>query len=390
MIRSALRAIVPLAAACALAAAASAGTEDGKLLPPAGDVDGFGHALASDGVSLAVSRLDELAPVVLVFARDGSLEQRLEPPVTDHPFGIVTEGLFGFDLALEDGLLVVAGEENVYTYRRTASGWERGETLPGSASSLALQEGTLAVGRSLFGGVGRVEVYRRGATGAFELEAELLPPVGGITNFGYDVALHRSTLVVGAPTGGPGAVYAYRRAAGAPGWVLTAHLAATDSLNPAAQLGRAVAVSDDWIAVGAPAAGAWAGAVLAFRRSDPSEAEQEWTFAQELRSARPLTSDAASQDTELFGLAVAFRGSELLVGAPARDFRGVQGAGVVLRYGLDPAEAVRPWSLEEELGASDASLDLSLGFSLLVLPSGIAAGAPFHPALPGVYFFDLE
>lgn len=179
-------------------------------------------------------------------------------------------------------------------------------------------------------GPGAVYVFSRGAAG-WQPPTRLTAGDPALTReFGRAVAIDANTLVVGVPSdhssasgvNGPagaepifvsGAAYVFVRHGS--DWVQQAYLKAARPSENAA-FGRSVAVSGDWIAVGAPWEGGprGAGGVYLFARSGGLWSQQ----------ARVVASHPS--DLSEFGGAVALDGTTLAVGAPGEnaDFAGVQ------------------------------------------------------------------
>lgn len=154
----------------------------------------------------------------------------------------------------------------------------------------------------------------------------LAPTPAAYADFGQSVALGANDVVVGAPSddtvaANAGAAYVY--AAGALRWTLRSPPPALGD-----DFGRAVAIGDTLVAVGAPLDEservAHAGAVYLFDLATGA-------------LVRRLTSPNA-QPSGRFGAAVAFRGGDVIVGAPFEDVDDLPDVGVV--YVFDPVGTV--------------------------------------------------
>lgn len=128
-------------------------------------------------------------------------------------------------------------------------------------------------------------------------------------NFGRALVSNGAELYVGQPVNwyGPGMVYAYRADARGT-WSEVARLVASDSARMD-DFGRALALSGNTLAVGAPRKADGAGVVYLFTRAG---ATAPW------REAARLTAPAGGE----FGAALALAGDDLLVGAPGADSTG--------------------------------------------------------------------
>lgn len=170
-----------------------------------------------------------------------------------------------------------------------AAGDRYGAALDGAGT-------TLAVGAPGTGGRGAVHVYAQ-SSGAWALQATLTAPDAQPGDeLGAAVALDGDTLAVGAP--GRGVVYVFTRA----GDVWDAGVAVVPTV--AGRAGAAVDVAGDLLVVGAPDAGA----AEAFVR-----AGGVWT------SIGAAVDGTAVQAGDRAGHAVATDGTWVIVGAPGRD-----------------------------------------------------------------------
>ncbi len=207
---------------------------------------------------------------------------------------------------------------------------------------------------------GAVYVYTRTPTGWREQAKLLASDPWEHDRFGHAVSLDRDTLVVGAHAHHElgrrrGSVYVFARQQGT--FREQARLALPDS----PRFGHAVAVSGDWIAVGAPGelvADQPAGAVHVFRRAGSS-----WQ-----KAARLTAHDAAAHD--LFGISVAIDGDLIVVGAAADDEAGsMTGAAYVFRW------ADSRWQQEAKLLANDAAALNEFGKAVAIAGATVVVGA---------------
>jgi len=198
-------------------------------------------------------------------------------------------------------------------------------------------------------------------------------------HFGAAVAIDADVLVVGAPEGGSsdwglangvpdhlstaGAAYVFERRNGT--WQPTATLTVPESVAAKTAAGKAVAISGDTIAVGAPGAGA----VDVFVRSAGVWQEQAH-----------VTVPAEQCD---FGRSVAIAGDTLVVGAPLERSKatGVNGAqGNTSLYGAGAAFVfVRvggAWVQQAYLKASNTDANDAFGSSVALAGDMAVIGAP--------------
>ncbi len=186
-------------------------------------------------------------------------------------------------------------------------------------------------------------------------------------DLGESVAVSGSTIVVGAPdhrvAGNiqQGAVYVFTEPAS--GWqpaTQTAELTASDGA-PNDHLGESVAISGSTIVAGA----AGQGAVYVF--SEPVSGR--W---QDATQTAKLTASGGAPNDDL-GQSVAISGSTIVAGAPGSD----GGRGAVSLFS-EPASGWQDATQTAELTASDGAVFDSLGWSVAVSGSTIAAAAPNH------------
>ena len=213
--------------------------------------------------------------------------------------------------------------------------------------------------------------------------------------FGHALAASESTIVVGAPRsdvvvvgedakGEPnarhfydsGRVYVFTRSVQSGAWHVTASLE-RETPESSAWFGNAVAVSGDWIAIGAPGSdvpdesGAHptamsVGEVTMFHRN----AEGAWKLHTTLRP--PQSPQFAS-----FGSALAIDGETLVIGAPGytvpsepREESSAIGAAFVYRLSTATVE------LTQSIFAPDAGASTFFGLSLALSKGHLLVGAP--------------
>jgi hypothetical protein len=227
----------------------------------------FGWSVAISGDTVAVGA--PLLSSVYVFKRVGDSWNEYDP--NDYSPLILNTGAptFGWSLAFDGSTLVVgtAMANLVYVYNLDGDNWpEKGTRLPA------------------LGG----------------------PEVGG--RFGWSVAVSGARVVVGAPrdesTAGSAYVFDFDEEAG---WLEPVKLTASDKAEHD-DFGFSVAIHQDTVVVGAHKDSSWVsnpGAVYVFNHDGTNWTQQE----------TPLTaSDSADHDE--FGYSVAIKDSTVLVGAP--------------------------------------------------------------------------
>jgi hypothetical protein len=289
--------------------------------------DRFGEALAVDRATgrLAVTRwrdtLSTQAGAVSVFRRAGGgwRQEALIPFPLQQPMSG-----FGAALALDGDLLAVGAPHDgfssvsptvefpdsgaVYLYQRNGTSWDLKARLlapqPDSGDSfgvsLSLSKNWLVVGAP---GAETVFAYERGldecCSGVPKIINVLDQPAD--EKLGFSVSVLNDTLAVGAPgkDENRGAVYTVdlKKSCCTPVRV------ATEGLVQGDELGKAVAVGEDWLAAGAPGSSSASGAVYLFARSGSS-----WIDPQLL--------EGTAGESHRFGAAVSLRGRCLVVGGP--------------------------------------------------------------------------
>jgi hypothetical protein len=217
---------------------------------------------------------------------------------------------------------------------------------------------------------GGAYVFVRDADGTWAEQAHLKgdPTLAG-DYFGFSVAIHEDTLVVGAPGGTvllrstphAGSVHVFKREAGE--WNFVERLA--PRAEAADFFGQAVALDGEKLVVGAPLDSTtqnFSGRVYVFPRAGDGFGEP--------------TSFKASEPSEsgLFGIAVAVEGGTMVVGAPQFNYvPSWIGAGKAFVFERDNGE----WHQRLELDPL-ASLEngATFGWSVGIAGNTIAVGAP--------------
>jgi hypothetical protein len=261
-----------------------------------------------------------------------------ESPPPDNPY---ENSNFGSAVALSGGVLLVASStvdggnalavHKVFVFRRVAQQWLLRQTInmppPPNVdaffiTSLALDDSTALVGTVSWARVGEennergtVHVFRKAASGAFQLATKVSPRDAVNSNFGVSLDIQGNIFVVGANLRDEsrGAAYVYQR--GHHGWALRQLLPGPGRI-PSAEFGSVVAISGRTLAIGAPASGVprstLEGKVFVFNME-----AQRWRLRQTLLN--PL-GDAVPDFTvpiSTFGAALDIDGKRLIV---ASDF----------------------------------------------------------------------
>lgn len=278
---------------------------------------------ALQGDILAVSRETPLAPdgeVAIYTRQDGTWNETalIAAPGANPGFGL--------HLAVLDGDLFASVEPTseqpgaVYVFRRVGAQWQQQQklALPAPAaspqslriSSIEAASGTVAVGTSFDS---EVVVFERSKHGRYRRTAILAPEDVQESDFGSALALSSDTLVVGTPFGiePTGAAYVFHR--GKHGWRLQQKL--LPSLSGAQAYGTAVAVSGDFIAIGAPnyfdTIDVSGGLVYVYQIAGGS-----WQETQILRDPTPLE-EPSQTNRRFFGTTLALQGNRLMAGVSA-------------------------------------------------------------------------
>ncbi|MBI4717484.1 MAG: hypothetical protein HY763_06745 [Planctomycetes bacterium] len=321
--------------ASAIRKSASAQCQLPKLLAPdRARFDYFGRYVAVDGDVIVVgSASHEGSGAAFVYRRrygnTWTLEQELKPTngSADESYGVpaaICGDMLIVGASGNDTLGVNAGA--VAVLRHDAGGWREIQRLYGSdtaaddvfGSSVALSADTLAVGAigqdEGATNAGAVYLFRR--TGDLWVEEQKIPAPNPTTElwFGSNVALDRDVLAITPflqPTGWPSeSAYIFR--CGPTGWAQELRIGAPPP--PSHSFGYAIALSDDWLLVGAPQFQAdeepgEPGVAFAYRFNGSA-----WVLEQTL-----FANDSFPPDSNEFGMSVAIRENIALIGAKFAD-----------------------------------------------------------------------
>ncbi len=187
--------------------------------------------------------------------------------------------------------------------------------------------------------------------------------------FGFSVAVSGDIVAVGAPYadyGGadnPGAVYVYRRNTSTGQYDHLSTLVRPTGAQGSALFGWSVAMSGDYIVVGAPYVNEGAtdsGAAYVYKRN----VQGQYIAHQTLYNPSPAAGD-------LFGYSMAMSSDRLVVGAPLADIGAIVDAGEAQVYELADGQYVRRLTLQTP---SPAGGD-QLGIAVAISGDKIVAGA---------------
>jgi hypothetical protein len=353
----------------------------------AADSNQMGTAVASDGSVIVVGapREDEVgtdsgAVYVYTNERDEyALQAKLRPD------DAAPHMRFGTSVAIEGDRIVVGapgrndadGEGAAYVFIRRGLGWVQElklDAMNGAATdgrfgySVAVDGSIVAVGAPYDDeqGSNAGAVYLIEILGPHTIRQEKITIDSAAPSdfFGWSLALSPDFLVVGAPfKNDDGAVFAYKRKTKLPSWSDVKTI--TPSPEAHERFGFAVSVSDDRIVVGAPYAddaGEKSGAAYVYSYHSLGILQYEWVL--EVR----LTGHAEKQ---YYGHAVAIRGTRLVVGAP-RYSTDLQQFGIYYIY-----RRLRMSWIEDgdTLFCANQPVD-KVGFSVALTDSDVVAGAP--------------
>ena len=200
--------------------------------------------------------------------------------------------------------------------------------------------------------------------------------------FGSSVAVDRRTIVVGIQEddNGVGSAIVYKYDSVNRTFFEEAKLTPSNG-EPTDDFGRAVAISGDFIIVGAQKnddAGIDTGAAYIYMRSEVERAEGDWAEV-----ARLTPPDA--QENERFGISVAIHNKVAIIGANGADQNG-ENSGAAYIFSLVDDE----WQFTQKLVAPDGEAGDNFGFSVAIDGSQAAVGAVWDGDKSGsVYIYAL-
>lgn len=194
-------------------------------------------------------------------------------------------------------------------------------------------------------------------------EAVLVPTLPPDSDLGYSVAIHGNRAVVGAPRG-MGSVYVLVRSQSGE-WVLETKLVPEDG-DAGWTFGHSVDIFGEWIVVGAPGDGGFAGEGAAYTFKFDSTSHSWEPRTKIVPPAHP------TQTHETFGRVVSITADQLAVSDPRMDASSTAQLGCVRVYRLTGES----WTLANSLytGLPESA---QFGTSLDLSGDRIAIGAPF-------------
>ncbi len=273
-----------------------------------------------------------------------------------------------------------AGDPGYVRYDLEVPAQPGGYPDAGFGTSLALQRGVLVAGLPL--GIaqgmsepnGYVHVYRRDAT-RWNL-ADVVMGDAEARRFGSAVAIDEDWLAVGSPGNAieTGAVYVFRSTNGE--WALQQRLDGP-SLPDFPGFGKTLAMKGEWLFVGSEQSDATAnptsGHVYAYRLVDGS-----WEYDNELMPGGTQTGDR-------WGSALAFNGTRVVVGAPGYG----QGGGIIRFFAPSPSPGMGYWSIAMSIGPMGSNQ--AYGSDIVMCGNAFAAASPGYagasPAVLGAAWF---
>jgi len=294
--------------------------------------DQFGVSLSLHGDMLAIGAYEDTprpwmrSGSAYIFYRDATQPEPWYQVAKRFPDHAVNGDRYGWDVALNDGLLLVGD--------------------PGDNGS-----------------TGAAFLYNRDTLGedSWGLVGKLVPSDAYLVNeTGRSVAVSPHIAFIGAPSAmagsnRKGAVYVYlpQDSSDPEPWCEALKLIASDG-EVADYFGVSVSLSGDTIAIGAPKEdpGQWySGAVYVFERGPGGWAD--WQQVAKLKAPQP-------GDMDFLGWDVAIDGDRILAGAPLRENAAYDDAGAAFVFERD-AYAPGHWICTAELTASDGAHGDALG-----------------------------
>lgn len=220
---------------------------------------------------------------------------------------------FGASMSVDNDTVLVAADTGFFEYQRDETGiWLESFTATDFFwSGLAHHGDTAVLGDSIGG---RVYIYsREGVNGGWS-EQTVLENTDNTSSsidwFGEDAAIDDSTIVIGDPLEGVGAVYIYSRSADK--FLLVARLLPSPSFRNVHRFGASVDISGNFLVVGARGSrdNSYKGHAIVFERING-----EWDDGFLLQP-----NGEVENSLEKFGDYVAIHGSTIVVGSETSSF----------------------------------------------------------------------
>lgn len=213
-------------------------------------------------------------------------------------------------------------------------------------TSVAFDGDFLAVGAPQ-GGPGAVYIFEIDNVNNVLIEQEILD---GDFLFGIDLDIEGDVLVVGEPTAGGGSVFIFERSG--TDWLLEQTLTSTGVGN----FGSAVRISGDKIVIGSIA-----GSVQVWNNSGGT-----WLLEQDI-------TPEFSEFGDGYGYSVDILGDDLVFGAPFFDVNSNLNAGALYHYTFDGSQ----WNFKSIFFDPNPEFDDRLGMSIATDGVNVVGGAPF-------------
>jgi len=296
-------------------------------------MQGFARAVAvSNGVVFVGEPANFHQPgVVYVFTKSGGeWSQDTYFMASD---GKISDG-FGSALSAEGNKVLVGapnandGNGAVYLFEQSDSGeWIENAaiSLSGDSTQYGLGQSVLLDGNTAYigapghsDGLGAVFEYKKTGEGVWVETASIVNPDTASSNFGAELAMEGSTLIVGAPERRGGSVHVFNSDEGE--WKHDATLR-SNQLNEQVQFGASIKVQGDKILVGAARYARGSGAVVVFTRNEESGTWEE--------SARLMAFDG--RQGYLFGSSIEIVDSNVWITAPNAN----EQMGTIYKYEMD-------------------------------------------------------
>ena len=309
---------------------------------------------------------------------------------------------YGSALAI-DGNVLIAGDGNqpavpgaIYFYEQDAEGrWFEASRMEASdadgavdsfGKTIAVHDSTMIVGAPESG---KAYVFSRNSNGDWIEDAILS---GGQNGFGNTVAIHGSTAMIAGPTlaGEPRdkdadgeakesnegeTVSIYERAPDG-SWRLAGNITPEDAASGNG-FGTVITLSTERVVISAPASSDGAGVVYVYGRSS---VKGRWDLETEINAPVP-------HDGNQFGAALWMEEDILAIGSPGYSI----GAGAVFLYRFD--ESTSNWNLHSQLSAFSAKKNTGFGSSIAVDSNQMWVGAPGYGGRSGtgaVFEYEID